>query len=101
MLNTSRSRTESTNEMTEKLKSNNNKNNKNYFRSKDNMQKFINENCPTFNEQFELLNYVKSGSIGYVYEGKKKGNYNQKYAIKFCIKKKKKMKKKIKISTKK
>jgi serine/threonine protein kinase len=89
MLSTQRIKRESTNEMTEKLESNNNKNNKNYFCSKENMQKFINENCPTFNEQFELLNFVKRGSIGYVYKGKnKKGNNTQKYAIKFCIKKK-------------
>ena len=62
---------------------------KNNFSSKKNMEDYLNKYCPLFNQQFELLKYIKNGSVGYVYEGKYKcGNNNQKYAIKFCIKKK-------------
>jgi serine/threonine protein kinase len=61
---------------------------KNYFCKKENMLKYINDNYPQFNEQFELLNYVNRGSSGYVYEGKKKSEKNNiKLAIKFSIKK--------------
>ena len=64
-------------------------NSKNYFSKKENMQNYLNVYCPSFNQQFELLNFLKNGSVGHVYEGKYKcGNNNQKYAIKFCIKKK-------------
>jgi len=65
--------------------------NKDFYCQMENMLKFINENHPSFSEQFELLNFVKSGSAGYVYEGRnKKSNCNQKYGFKFCINSKKK-----------
>lgn len=65
--------------------------NKDFYCQMDNMLKFINENYPLFNEQFELSNFVKSGSVGYVYEGRnKKSSCNQKFGFKFCINSKKK-----------
>ena len=67
--------------------------NPSFFSSKKKMEDYLNKYCPSFNQQFELLKYIKNGSVGYVYEGKYKcGNNNQKYAIKFCIKKKKRRK---------
>ena len=36
-----------------------------------------------------ILNYIKRGSVGYVYEGRNKKCNVQKYAFKFCINSKK------------
>jgi len=57
------------------------------FCKKKYMQDYINQYCPQFNEQFELLDYVNRGSTGYVYGIKSKIGNNRKYAVKFCIKK--------------
>lgn len=66
-----------------------NKDDKNYYTDIQNLYEHIKGVYPTFKEQFELTNFINSGSEGVVYEGKyKKGNDNQKYAFKFCIKKK-------------
>ena len=79
---------EARNELSSK-RQNDYKEDKNYFCKKENMLKYMNENYPQFNEQFELLNYVNSGSYGCVYKAKKKlENNNINYAIKFCIKNK-------------
>ena len=60
---------------------------KDYYTHKENMENHIKGVYPIFYEQFELNNFVNSGSEGYVYEGRyKKGSNNQKYAFKFCIK---------------
>ena len=60
---------------------------KDYYTYKENIENHIKVVYPKFYEQFELNNFVNSGSEGYVYEGRyKKGSNNQKYAFKFCIK---------------
>ena len=62
---------------------------KNNFSSKKNMEDYLNKYCPSFNQQFELLKYIKNGSSGYIYKGQYKCGYNnKKCAIKFYIKKK-------------
>lgn len=59
---------------------------KNYYTIKENIEKHIQGVYPIFNEQFELNNFLNSGSEGYVYEGRyKQSSNNQKYAFKFCF----------------
>jgi len=82
----------STREATQKDKNNDPPRiNKESFCVKPNMIRYLKENCPIFDEQFELLNFLKKGSTGYVYEGRSKNsNSSQKYAFKFCIETRKK-----------
>ena len=57
----------------------------------DNMNKYLKMYNPTFDENFELIQYIDSGSTGIVYKGRSKpGKNNQYYSFKFCIKKKNK-----------
>ena len=61
---------------------------KDYYNQIENMNNYIKENYPKFSENFELLNFINSGSTGTVYEGKIKkgrGRKNLKFAIKFKI----------------
>ena len=44
---------------------------KEHFKDINNMKAFL-KDCPEFNNNFELLNYVNQGSCGVVYEGKMK-----------------------------
>lgn len=54
------------------------------------MNEYLSKNQPQFYENFELTEYVDSGSIGTVYKGKSKNIYNnQLYCFKFCIQKNK------------
>ena len=63
--------------------------NPSFFSSKKKMEDYLNKYCPSFNQQFELLKYIKNGSSGYIYKGQYKCGYNnKKCAIKFYIKKK-------------
>ena len=63
--------------------------NPNFFCSKRRMQDYLNEYYPIFNQQFELLRFIKKGSSGFIYKGKfKLGKNNKKIAIKFFIKNK-------------
>ena len=67
---------------------------KDYFCIKDNMVSYIEKIYPEFYEQFELNNFINSGSVGYVYEGSYKYSCNnQKNAFKICIDKKRDEKK--------
>ena len=51
------------------------------------MNNFLDKNCPSFKEKFELLEYISSGSTGIVYIGKIiNKNDNKFYYFKFCIK---------------
>jgi len=60
------------------------------YEDKKEMNKFLNDNNPEFNENFELVEYIDSGSTGIVYMGKTKDQENNKlYSIKFCIRKNK------------
>jgi len=60
------------------------------YEDKKEMNKFLNDNNPEFNENFELVEYIDSGSTGIVYMGKTKDPENNKlYSIKFCIRKNK------------
>ena len=55
------------------------------------MQNFLENNNPEFIQNFELVEYIDSGSTGIVYKGKTKGTENnQLYSFKFCIQKNKK-----------
>ena len=64
------------------------------FCNKDYMDSYITKIYPEFFEQFELSNFINSGSVGYVYEGRYKYSCNnQKYAFKICIDKKRDEKK--------
>ena len=62
----------------------------------DNMNKFLDYNIKSFKENFELIEYLDSGSTGIVYKGKSLSNKsNQLYSFKFCINLKKNKKPKI------
>ena len=56
---------------------------KEHFKDINNMKAFL-KDCPEFNNNFELLNYVNQGSCGVVYEGKMKKN-NKVTALKFLM----------------
>lgn len=50
------------------------------------MNEFLGKNTPKFDENFELIEYVNSGSTGIVYKGKSKSENNpQSYSFKFFI----------------
>lgn len=72
-----------------KLQTTPNIDNKEYFCKKENLINHIKGVYPAFFQQFELQDYINSGSQGYVYKGRyKKDSDNRKYAFKFCLKKK-------------
>ena len=53
----------------------------------ENMNKYVNYHLKSFKENFELLEYIDSGSTGIVYKGRSlPGTNNQFYSFKFCIK---------------
>jgi len=66
-------------------------NDKNYFKAldftkKENLNKYLDEYLPKFNENYELLENIGSGSAGYVYKGKTRNpKYGQLYSFKFCL----------------
>ena len=58
---------------------------KEYFKNIENMKAFLKEGCQHFNDNFELLNFVNSGSCGVVFEGKLKKNPNKRVGLKFLM----------------
>lgn len=59
--------------------------------NRENMISYINKNNSSFFEKFDLLEFINSGSIGYVYRGKYKSN-KKIIALKFLINRKNKEK---------
>ena len=49
------------------------------------MKEFLREGCQNFNENFEILNFVNSGSCGLVYEGKIKDKSQRHVGLKFLL----------------
>ena len=58
---------------------------KEYFKNIDNMKEFLKDGCQDFNSNFELLNFVNSGSCGLVFEGKIKKTPNKRIGLKFLM----------------
>ena len=58
---------------------------KEHFKNIDNMKEFLKEGCLEFNNKFELLNFVNSGSCGVVFEGKLKKAPNTHVGLKFLM----------------
>ena len=59
---------------------------KEFFKDINNMKLFLKEGCQEFNDNFELLNYVNSGSCGLVFEGKIRNSpTNQRVGVKFLM----------------
>ena len=58
---------------------------KEHFKNLDNMKDFLKEGCLEFNNKFELLNFVNSGSCGVVFEGKLKKNPSKHVGLKFLM----------------
>ncbi len=56
------------------------------YKNIETIKNFV-KNCDKFNEQFEILNYINSGSCGIVYEGKIRHSKNKKVALKFILNK--------------
>ena len=85
----------------EKDKEKDNDKNKNKDKEKNNvfndiasLKTFLGNNCKEFNEKFELLEMINSGSAGAVYKGKLRKNINSKLiAFKFLFNNNKKEKK--------
>ena len=67
---------------------NNYKTMKEYFKTKSNMENYLEgKACSNFLENFELLKYISSGSSGVVYEGKPKNEPNKRVCLKFLLNK--------------
>ena len=58
---------------------------KEHFKNIDNMKEFLKEGCFDFNNKFELLNFVNSGSCGVVFEGKLKKTPSKHVGLKFLM----------------
>ena len=58
---------------------------KEYFKNIENMKEFLKDGCQDFNTNFELLNFVNSGSCGLVFEGKIKKTPNKRIGLKFLM----------------
>ena len=58
---------------------------KEHFKNINNMKEFLKEGCQDFNNNFELLNFVNSGSCGVVFEGKIKKYPNKRVGLKFLM----------------
>ena len=62
---------------------------KNYYKDLKKMNEYLKQNFSKFYENFELINYINSGSAGIVYEGRTKRGKIKKIALKFKIEDKK------------
>ena len=62
---------------------------KNYYKDLEKMNEYLRQNYCKFSEEFELVNYINSGSSGIVYEGRTKRGKKKKLALKFQIEEKK------------
>ena len=61
---------------------------KEYYKNKSNMVKYLQDNMfLNFNENFELLKYISSGSSGVVYEGRSLRNPQKHVCLKFLLNK--------------
>ena len=61
---------------------------KEYYKTKSNMINYLQRQyCTNFNENFEILNYVSSGSSGVVYEGRYLKNPQKHVCLKFLLNK--------------
>jgi len=61
---------------------------KEYYKNKSNMVKYLQDNMfLNFNENFELLKYISSGSSGVVYEGRSRRNPQKHVCLKFLLNK--------------
>ena len=60
---------------------------KEHFKDINNMKEFLKYGCQDFNNNFELLNFVNSGSCGVVYEGRIKKNPSKHVGLKFLMSK--------------
>jgi serine/threonine protein kinase len=58
---------------------------KEHFKNINNMKEFLKDGCQDFNNVFELLNFVNSGSCGVVFEGKLKKAPNKRVGLKFLM----------------
>jgi serine/threonine protein kinase len=58
---------------------------KEHFKNINNMKEFLKDGCQDFNNAFELLNFVNSGSCGVVFEGKLKKAPNKRVGLKFLM----------------
>ena len=58
---------------------------KEHFKNINNMKEFLKEGCQDFNNNFELLNFINSGSCGVVFEGKIKKYPNKRVGLKFLM----------------
>jgi serine/threonine protein kinase len=60
---------------------------KEHFKDIKNMKQFLNDGCQSFNNIFEILNFVNSGSCGVVYEGRLKNCPEKHVGLKFLMNK--------------
>ena len=59
---------------------------KEFYKDINNMKHFLKDGCQEFNNNFELLNFINSGSCGLVFEGKLKNSpTNQRVGLKFLM----------------
>ena len=59
------------------------------FKEQNFLIKYLDKNCPLFNEDFELIKFISTGGTGVVYEGQMRKKKNkQKLAFKFKYSKK-------------
>ena len=59
---------------------------KEFYKDINNMKYFLKDGCQEFNNNFELLNFINSGSCGLVFEGKLRNSpTNQRVGLKFLM----------------